>query len=68
LDEGTSALDSTNERRLLNNLKEKSMIKFIIMIAHRAETLTEAHTIIKIDKGTAQVIHSKEMNEVLTKQ
>lgn len=35
LDEGTSALDPLNEKKLLTNLKSKTKIKFIIMIAHR---------------------------------
>jgi ABC-type bacteriocin/lantibiotic exporter with double-glycine peptidase domain len=51
LDEGTSALDGINEKRLLRNLKERSNIQFIIMIAHRTETLAEASTIIKVEKG-----------------
>ena len=39
LDEGTSALDSINEQNVLTNLKDRSEIPFIIMIAHRVETL-----------------------------
>ena len=39
LDEGTSALDSINENNVLANLKDRSGIPFIIMIAHRVETL-----------------------------
>ena len=35
LDEGTSALDSINEKSVLKNLKTQSKIPFIIMIAHR---------------------------------
>jgi len=42
LDEGTSALDSINEKNVLANIKEQSDIPFIIMIAHRVETLSEA--------------------------
>ena len=35
LDEGTSALDSINERTVLQNIKNHSKIPFILMIAHR---------------------------------
>ena len=35
LDEGTSALDSINEKSVLHNLKTQSKIPFVIMIAHR---------------------------------
>lgn len=35
LDEGTSALDRINERNILKNLKQRSKIGFIIMVAHR---------------------------------
>lgn len=34
LDEGTSALDRTNEQQVLNSIK-KLGIPFVIMIAHR---------------------------------
>lgn len=42
LDEGTSALDGINEKDVLTNIKELSDIPFIIMIAHRVETLKQA--------------------------
>lgn len=35
LDEGTSALDSINERTVLQNIKNSSEIPFVLMIAHR---------------------------------
>ena len=43
LDEGTSALDGINEKNVLTNLKQHSRIPFILMIAHRAETIAEAN-------------------------
>jgi ATP-binding cassette subfamily B protein len=58
LDEGTSALDSINERTVLENLKTKSKIPFIIMIAHRLETLAYADQIFKINKGEVELIKS----------
>lgn len=59
LDEGTSALDSINERTVLENLKTKSKISFIIMIAHRLETLAYADQIFKITKGEVELIKSE---------
>ncbi len=61
LDEGTSALDSINEQKVLKNLKNRSNIGFIIMIAHRTETLAEVDEIFKIKKGEVEKVKSTEL-------
>lgn len=65
LDEGTSALDSINEKTVLTNLKNKSGIPFIIMIAHRIETLEKANEIFKINKGKVEKISHSEISSVM---
>lgn len=65
LDEGTSALDSINEKNVLTNLKNRSNIPFIIMIAHRVETLEKANDIFKINKGQVERISSEELVTVM---
>lgn len=47
LDEGTSALDRTTEQEVLNSIRKMS-IPFVIMIAHRMETVIAADRIVKL--------------------
>ena len=65
LDEGTSALDSINEKSVLTNLKNRSGIPFIIMIAHRVETLSEAEEVYKITKGEAEKLEESQIVTVM---
>jgi ATP-binding cassette subfamily B (MDR/TAP) protein 1 len=50
LDEGTSALDRTNENEVLHAIRNLN-IPFVIMIAHRMETVISADRIVKLEKG-----------------
>jgi ABC-type multidrug transport system fused ATPase/permease subunit len=50
LDEGTSALDRRTEQEVLRALK-KMRIPFILMIAHRMETVVNADRIVMLQKG-----------------
>ncbi len=50
-DEATNALDSTNERHLLKNLKKYFKRKTVIIVAHRLSTVKEADQILVLEKG-----------------
>ena len=50
LDEGTSALDRKTEQDVLNSIKEMN-IPFVLMIAHRMETILTSDMIIHLEKG-----------------
>lgn len=50
-DEATNALDAINEKKVLNNLKEKLKDRIIIMVAHRLSSIKEADQIIVLEKG-----------------
>ena len=50
LDEGTSALDRTTEQNVLDSIR-KLKIPFVIMIAHRMETVIHCDQIVKLEKG-----------------
>ena len=50
LDEGTSALDRKTEQEVLNSIKEMN-IPFVLMIAHRMETILNSDMIINLEKG-----------------
>ena len=65
LDEGTSALDGINEKNVLDNLEKYSDIPFIIMIAHRVETLEKAREVYKITKGEAERVDEENIQTVL---
>ena len=54
LDESTSALDGKTEKQVLRQIRKRG-IGFIIMIAHRMETLLHADRIIKMEKGRIEV-------------
>ena len=51
LDEATANVDPENERDLMNAVKELTINKTVIMIAHRLKTVRNADQIIVIDKG-----------------
>lgn len=51
LDEATNSLDSKNELRILQNLKEFFVNKTVLVIAHRLSTIRFADQIIVMSKG-----------------
>ncbi len=50
-DEATNALDSTNERTIMDNLQEFAIGKTMVVVAHRLSTVSNADNIIVLDKG-----------------
>lgn len=55
-DEATNALDSSNERTIMNNLNECFKGKTVIIAAHRLSTIRNADQIIVMDNGTVAEI------------
>lgn len=50
-DEATNALDSTNERIIMDNLIEFYKMKTVVIVAHRLSTVQNADNIIVLDNG-----------------
>jgi ATP-binding cassette subfamily B protein len=50
-DEATNALDSKNERTIMNNLNDFFTGKTVVIVAHRLSTVSNADNIIVLDKG-----------------
>ncbi len=50
-DEATNALDSKNERIIMDNMKEFYKEKTVVIVAHRLSTVQKADNIIVLDKG-----------------
>ncbi len=51
LDEATNALDSQNEKKILNNLYEFCQGKTVVVVAHRLSTVRHADMIYVLKKG-----------------
>lgn len=51
LDEATNALDSNNERIILDNLNAFYKGKTVVIVAHRLSTVQNADNIVVLDKG-----------------
>jgi len=51
LDEATNALDTNNERKIMNNLDEFYKGKTVVIVAHRLSTVQNADNIIVLEKG-----------------
>jgi ATP-binding cassette subfamily B protein len=51
LDEATNALDTNNERIIMDNLNEFYKGKTVVIVAHRLSTVQNADNIIVLDKG-----------------
>ncbi len=62
-DEATSSLDTTNERKIMNNLNEVDSIK--IIIAHRLSTIKDADMIYVMKNG--EVVESGTHDELMRK-
>jgi len=50
-DEATNALDANNERVIMDNLKQFTNGKTVIVVAHRLSTVKNADNIVVLDKG-----------------
>ena len=50
-DEATNTLDAINEKKILQNLKEKCKNKMMVVVAHRLSTIKDADQILVLDKG-----------------
>ena len=50
-DEATNALDASNEKTIMDNLKEFYRGKTVVIVAHRLSTVQHADNIIVLDKG-----------------
>lgn len=50
-DEATNALDAINEKKVLDNLKEKLEDKIIVMVAHRLSSIKDADQIFVLENG-----------------
>lgn len=51
LDEATNALDATNEKVIMNNLKNFFSNRTVFIVAHRLSTVKEADNIIVLEEG-----------------
>lgn len=51
LDEATNALDTNNEKIILDNLEEFCRGRTVVVVAHRLSTVQNADKIIVLDKG-----------------
>ena len=51
LDEPTSNLDSLNEGIILKSLKESAQQKTVVLVSHRASTMSAAQVIYEMDDG-----------------
>jgi ATP-binding cassette subfamily B protein len=50
-DEATSALDAANERTIIENLREFTAGRTVVVVAHRLSTVKNADQIIVLDRG-----------------
>jgi len=66
LDEGTSALDANNERRIMENLQLVFSGKTVVIVAHRLSTVKNADQIIVLDKG--RIVEEGKHNDLIAKK
>jgi ATP-binding cassette subfamily B protein len=66
LDEGTSALDANNERRIMENLQLVFRGKTVLIIAHRLSTVKNADQIIVLDQG--RIVEEGKHNTLIAKK
>jgi len=66
LDEGTSALDANNERRIMENLQLVFKGKTVVIVAHRLSTVKDADQIIVLDRG--RIVEQGKHNALISKK
>jgi len=66
LDEGTSALDANNERRIMDNLQQVFRGKTVLIVAHRLSTVKNADQIIVLDGG--RIVEEGKHNALIAKK
>ena len=66
LDEGTSALDANNERRIMENLQLVFRGKTVLIVAHRLSTVKNADQIIVLDQG--RIVEQGKHNSLIAKK
>jgi ATP-binding cassette subfamily B protein len=66
LDEGTSALDANNERRIMENLQLVFKGKTVLIVAHRLSTVKDADQIIVLDKG--RIVEEGKHNSLIARK
>ena len=66
LDEGTSALDANNEKRIMENLQLVFRGKTVMIVAHRLSTVKNADQIIVLDQG--RIVEEGKHNTLIAKK
>ncbi len=66
LDEGTSALDANNERRIMENLQLVFQGKTVLIVAHRLSTVKNADQIIVLERG--RIVEEGKHNALISKK
>jgi ATP-binding cassette subfamily B protein len=66
LDEGTSALDANNERRIMENLELVFRGKTVLIVAHRLSTVKNADHIVVLDRG--HIVEEGKHNALIAKK
>jgi ATP-binding cassette, subfamily B, bacterial len=64
IDEGTSSLDASNEKKIMENLETVFKGKTVVIVAHRLSTVKNADQIVLLEKGA---IMEQGSHEQLTK-
>ncbi|MEX0981770.1 MAG: peptidase domain-containing ABC transporter [Bacteroidales bacterium] len=65
IDEGTSSLDASNEKKIMENLETVFKGKTVVIVAHRLSTVRNADQIVLLEKGE---LAEKGTHDELTKQ
>ncbi len=66
MDEGTSALDANNERRIMENLELVFRGKTVLVVAHRLSTVKNADHIVVLDQGL--IVEEGKHNALIAKK
>ncbi len=66
LDEGTSALDANNEKRIMENLELVFRGKTVLIVAHRLSTVKNADQIIVLERG--KIVEEGKHNALIAKK